>query len=1255
MSALRPWTPTAPLEPGIALVEASAGTGKTYNITSLVLRLVAEQGVTIDRVLVVTYTRAATAELKDRIRNRLTEAVSALSGEGPQDDVVLAHLTRCDESTRRLRLRRLRAAVEGFDQALISTIHGFCQRMLQQNAFESGAAFDLELVPDLSDLVEELVDDHLATLLYEADASQLVFYRDFCRFTRDGLLRLADTALSDPDVRVLPDGPVPDLGAWPEAVETLARAWPDLAGELVAAIEAEVTASKAGTGCFKPRQRTFTRSTIESWAQGIATWLRSDPPLGSLPPAHDRFEPAKMAKQLVDPDVPFNHPAIEALDALCAVPYTIAGALRARFVRDVRERFDTRKAARRVQAYQDLLRGLARRLDPLAGDPQRHVLAEAVGSCFDAALIDEFQDTDADQWTIFREAFGKGRHHLYLIGDPKQAIYGFRGANIHVYALASEQAGERRFTMSTNWRSDRRLLHALNHLLDREHAFGPEVPFGYVRVDAPQGRGADGLQPPDPESPDAAPLQLRWFDGSTFGRDDDGPLNKTLVADALEALVAEDVVELLRSGTQIRADGQWRALRPGDLAVLVRKGRQATAIQEALTDVGVPAVLTGAASVLASDEALVLQYWLQALVEPHSRSAARVAASTRLFGWTAHDLRHADDDPVVSARWEEWLARLVEHREILHRQGFMPAFRRMLGDHRVLARLLALRDGERRVTNLMHVAELLHAAEVRDRLGPGSLLTWLSQRRSDEDLDSETVELRLDREADAVHILTMHKSKGLEFPVVFVPYLWDGGQTQPRESEPLLVPDPGDPTRRLLDVGIPVGEDHRRRAEREAKEEALRLAYVALTRARHRCVVYTGPVRDYEHSPLAAILHGSGPDRLSSGRDRVADGPEALRADLHLLVQRWAQPGSVPLSVRDCTPVRGSRWEPPLEDPPELSVRRFGRKRLDPGWKRHSYSSLTRAAAFVPVTVPQDEAREGFDADPVERVPLPPLPSEDVPLATFPAGPDAGTLIHEVLEELDFVQAVSEPDHVAAVVDRLVALHGFDPQDATVLAAGLEPLITTPLGGPLGELRLADLPRTHRLDELRFDLPILGGSTRRGAADVHRPAREVVAALRQRDDGVLPAEWLVGLERIARQPLAGFLTGSIDLVFRAPSPGDERWYVVDYKSNRLVLPDGRCAPEAFSTAGMAREMASHDYFLQYHLYLVALHRYLGWRLPDYDYDRHVGGVYYLFLRGMLGPDTLREGERVRGCWFDRPSRAVVEALDRALRIDGGEA
>ncbi len=1081
------WDPTAPLTRGTTLVEASAGTGKTHGITTLVVRLVAEEGIPIERILIVTYTRAATAELRARIRTRLVAAAAAARSEAPIEDPVLDLLRHNPAAP-----RRLATAIQDFDRALISTIHGFCQRMLQQTAFESHAAFDLELVPDTDALLDELVDDTLVRAFYDIDPEEIAFLREDCLFNRADLRALARKAVADPDVPVIP---APD-----------------------------------------------------------------------------------------DPKA----------DA--------AGSTRARFVQQIRASFEAHKASRRVQTYQDLLRGLALRLSEHGDPTSRAALATAIGALFDAALIDEFQDTDALQWTLFSTCFGTGAHHLYLIGDPKQAIYGFRGANIHVYAAAARSAGDRRFTLGTNWRSEPALLAALDHLMNHPRFFGPSAPFGFIPVSAAK---------PDVPLPSGEPLEIRWIDPGLVGSSGDKPLGKGEVQATLPLRVAADVARVLAGG--------WH---PGQIAVLVRTGPQAQAIQDALTAARIPAVRSGATSVLASDEALAVQQWLAALAASGGGGTSRLAASNILFGWTAEQLLALDaKDEVAIAAWNEWLTRLAAWRARFLAEGFTPAFGAALEDGEVLVRLLGAPDGERRVTNLNHVAEILDAIERQERFGLGTLLGWLQQRRGDEELESDEIELRLDRDADAVQILTMHRAKGLEFEVTFVPYLWDGLLLRPTDRHALLVPDPADPTRRILDVHPATGPGartpNRTLAEREAQEEAIRLAYVALTRAKSRCILYTGYIRELGTSALAAFLHGRGEDRLASGLARVEGGSAGLLSDLHAL----AAPGSG-ISLTVALPESACPVEIPPSEPAELATLEFARGPLDATWRRHSYTSMVRSAGPAgPELV--EARREGFDDD--AHAATPDDPGEpigvEVPLAPFPSGAEAGTLLHAILEHLDF-QAQND---LEGVVVPLLSAHGFDAGQWTeVLCRGLRDVLGTALGGPLGGTRLADLTRGERLDETRFDLPLRG--TVAGGA--------LAAALR---NAALPRSWLASLARLDTLRLAGFLTGSIDLVFRV----DRRWYVADYKSNRLVA-DGACRPEAFHPEALGLEMEKHDYFLQYHLYVVALHRYLGWRLGEhYDYERDFGGVYYLFLRGMTGSPGA-------GCFFDRPSKAAIDALDRAL-------
>ncbi len=1261
---MRPWSGIEPLERGVTLIEASAGTGKTFGITNLVVRLVAEAGVPIERILVVTYTRAATAELEDRTRSRLVLAIAALEGEAAPDDPVFALLHARgveDPAVRAVQLRRLSRAVESFDLALISTIHGFCQRMLQQNAFESRVAFDLELAPDTDRLVEEIVDDVLVRTFYAAEPERVAFLRQRCGFTREGLLGLARKGLSDPDTQVIPAADGVDPAGWETILEDFQRRWPSLGDDVVAFIEG------GGGGALKPKQRTYTAPKVRAWADAIGAWAGGSPRwFDPQPDVIAWLSPASSSAQLADPDVPMSHPAIDAVEQLGRFVDGVASCLRAAFVRDVRAAFEVAKARLRVQTYQDLLRGLASRLRPTADPADRAALAAAIGGAFDAALIDEFQDTDAEQWTLFSTCFGNGAHHLYLIGDPKQAIYGFRGANVHVYAEAARSAARRQFTMVTNWRSDERLLDALNTVMNREALFGPGASFNYLPVAPPTERlGRDGLSSPLPWTDSASsPLQLRWIDASLVGSDGSAPLGKTAVAAALPARVAEDVVELLSAGWTVPVGDAVRPLAPGDVAILVRKGIQATAVQAALTSVGVPSVLTGAMSVLASEEALAVQYWLEALTTSSGGAFTRVAASTALFGWTAERLLAIEaKEPLAVADWERWLGGLARWRERIGGAGFMRAFGSALDDEDVLSRLLALADGERRVTNLLHVAELLNAAETEERLGVGALLAWLKRRRGDEDLDADVAELRLDRDADAVKVLTMHKAKGLEFPVVFVPYLWDGALLRGADLPALLVSREAEPTLRVLDVHVdascPPKSDNVARAAREAQEEGIRLAYVALTRARHRTVVYTGAIKDFGTSPLASVVHGSGPDRLTSGAVRAGAGPEGLLQDLLTLARESDRDGEPGVAVSIAGPLMGLTTSLPEATPPTLDVRRFGRGPLDPHWRRHSYTSVVRAAGHAGSEVIESRL-EGFDDDGLadefygggRRA----LAEAEVPLAVFPGGADAGTLLHAVFEGLDFelahprVPSDEATVGVSAVVSDALSAHGFAAARWTEpLTLGFLDVLRTPLGGPLTELRLCDVPRSARLDELRFDLPLAGGSAHARQGEFEEPVRgtDLALALRLASPGTLPSDWLASLERLEGLYLAGFLTGSIDLVFHA-GEGERRWFVVDYKSNKLHTR-GACVSSAFGQDGMLAELTRHDYFLQYHLYLVALHRFLRWRLgAAYDYDRDVGGVYYLFFRGMLGAGSPRDGDLVRGSFFDRPTKEVIEALDRAF-------
>ncbi len=1232
MTEAHTWDPTGPLPCGTTLLEASAGTGKTWTIEALVLRLVAETAIPVDRLLVVTYTRAATAELGDRIRRRLRAALEAF--RAPQaassDDPVVAHLlqvaaARDDVAGFRARLRQ---AIEAYDQATISTIHGFCQRVLQQHAFESRAALDAELVEDVDDLIAEVADDLYATDTHDASVED-VQGRKAMKLDPDGTRALVKAAVSDPDRRITPSAH--DVEAdLPSEARALVERLDEEGDALVEAIEAAKS-----EGRFRKRTTTYSGGKAEERRRVARSWLASVAG-GAVAPLTVKdaawWSRAKRADYAAEGAEAFEHSLMDAVAAFVDRVGAWPGGVRAQVATRARVRFEAAKAQRGVLAFQDLLRQLAVRLGPSADPEARRLLSEAIRRSYDVALIDEFQDTDPHQWTIFRTVFDHPTRRLFLIGDPKQAIYGFRGANIHVYEQATGVVGDRQFTMTVNHRSDGALLKALHTLWNRPGVFGP-TSFGWVDVDPSKAGASARLRPASHGAGTQAALQVRWLDDVS---------NKALGVAACAEVCAADVTRLLHRKDEVLDEGTWRRVRPGDVAVLVRTGAQAKAMQAALGALGVPAVLSGADSVLASDEAEALALWLDALASPRG-TAARVAASTALFEWTAADLAALDrEDPVVAARWDAWLTDLQRWRGILVRDGLLLALRTALFDQGVVGRLLARPGGARRLTNLLHLGELVHAFATERRAGLDAMRRWLAVRRMDDEVERDARELRLDRDDDAVQIMTVHKSKGLTVRFAFVPFAWAARVQDPPLGALVHAGEGDEAASQWLHVGIdktaPATAAALAAHAREAAQEDVRLLYVAVTRARHQVVLYGTDQQATAGSALAWVLagHPDGEPGETIPVDAAREAAEALAA--HPEIAFWSGPGPAVEPWVESDRALG-----------DLSVRPFTRGPLDPYWRRHSYSALSRRVGHD--EVPEDRIgvdRDGASpADPGMAAPEPGPPGEDVPLAAFPGGAEAGTALHAILEHAEFTGVTSDTQALHGVVAEQLDKHGFDGATwADRLTPGIAAAILTPLGGTLEGLRLADLPKTARLDELRFDLSLAvgepGSSTPVGVDGV----LDVLAS--REAEGVFPAGWVDSLDGLRGVQIAGFLTGAIDLVFRNPRPGG-RWWVVDHKSNKVApRADGGLDVSAFRPEALSAEMARHHYFLQYHLYLVALHRLLRWRVKDYDYDRDVGGVAYLFVRGMVGPDTPVHGDRRAGVYLDRPSAAVVEALDRAL-------
>lgn len=1259
---------------GTSLIEASAGTGKTYTITTLYLRLLLERGLAVSEVLVVTYTRAATAELRDRIRKRIADALYAFEVDDADGDVALAELmSRLSGDVERKRaLGQLTAALAGFDEAAILTIHGFCQRVLHENAFESRASFRSELLVDERGLLNEIVGDYWATAVAEEPESFIRFLvRE--KTTVASLVTLAMRAGGVEPFRLLPEAQDVDTSAlerceraFHETFESVRKAWRSVGAQALELVRKAAEEKQLSGSVYRLKTIEGTWSLVleELFADAAPGAVAACRPFECLTPG---LLKSKTNKGKTTPE----HAFFEMCADLWAADQELCSLLAAKklnFQRELVETVASESAARKEQngqqTYDDLLRQVGAALASQAGG----ALAGQLREKMPAALVDEFQDTDRLQYQILRRIWheegafaradelgggddeaeeaaegkeGKNRaSSLFLIGDPKQAIYAFRGADVHTYLSAKRDVKGRSYTLDTNWRSDPSMVAAANTLFQQV-----EVPFRLEEIPF-----EPVLSRPEAEDEligshvaDASPAAL---DIVFFARDDDKPVTKERANQELPWRVAADIAGLLRSDVQL----EGRAIRSSDIAVLCRSNIQAHDLCGALRDVGVPAALLGSASVFDSEEAIDVERLLDAIAEPGSTSRVRAALTTRLLGLAGRDIEQLDRD---EAAWDEWLLRFQGWNQSWKRRGFVRMFHQMLRDAGVHVRLLGYEDGERRLTNYLHLCELVEQATLSNHLGPRGSVEWLSSMRVDRSLRENVVgeegELRLESDAEAVKVVTVHKSKGLEYPIVYCPYLWDSSKLRDIERRWPRFHDASDREQMVLDLGSEDHEAHRTIAEEEAAAEGMRLLYVALTRAKHRCTVVWGNIKDAETSSLASLLHPAEQEETTEkdSKPQSLKGMSDQEMNSALLEFVGRSDGTASLRALGREP---ARREESAADGREFFFRK-AKRRVATHWRHSSFSNLAASAHGAQYhergVLDADVSRgqeDGLDYDAVpEAVPNAMLEgvegefqdTAEVLLNPFPAGAAAGTFLHSILEHLDFEKPALEQSR--DIVGESLEAHGFEASWRGLLGSAIDEIVGTPWhdDGP----SLAQLSRATRIDEMEFLLPVASRSSGERAAPA-MTVEDLARVFAQHAKSDLQREYAERLRGLNFEALAGYLKGYIDLVFEWRG----RYYIVDYKSNHLGPTASRYLPSQLEVP-----MVEYHYVLQYHIYTVALHQYLALRLPDYDYERHFGGAYYLFLRGMKPSHPAGVG-----VYSDRPDEAFVTALTTLFVGESGE-
>ncbi|KUI44962.1 exodeoxyribonuclease V subunit beta [Mycobacterium sp. IS-1590] len=1083
-----------PAERSTTVLEASAGTGKTFALAGLVTRYLAEGVATLDQMLLITFSRAASQELRDRVRRHIVDAVQAFADPSSVDtNEIIEHLLAGTPNQLAKRETRLRDALAAFDAATIATTHQFCQLVLKSLGVAGDSDSRVTLVESLEELVTEIVDDlYLHHFGRERD-NPLLTYAD--------ALRLAKQVVEHPATELRPEDPQPDSRA-----------------------------------------------------------------------------------------------------EVCV-----------RFARDVLAELEVRKRRKGILGYDDLLSRLAEALEADDSPAQLRMHQR-----WPIVMVDEFQDTDPVQWRVIDRAFTR-RSTLVLIGDPKQAIYAFRGGDIVTYLSAASKADVQK-TLANNWRSDEALVNRLQAVL-RGAQLGHEKIVVHDVAAKHEGSRLAG-------APCDEPFRLRVVRRNTFGRSG----TSVLPIDQLRTHIPKDLASDIGALIDSDATFDGRRLGAGDIAVIVENHRDARVCYRALCDAGIPAVYTGDSDIFNSDAAEDWLALLEAFDQPHRPGVVRAAAATMFFGETAETLVTGGDQ--LTDRIAETLREWAGHaRERGVAAIFEAAQLAGMGD-----RVLSWRNGERQMTDLAHMTQLLQEAAHREHFTLPALRDWLRAQRDERSGAAERFR-RLDNDAAAVQVMTVFVAKGLQFPVVYLPFAFNRHVFEPE----LVLYHEGET--RCLHIGGNDSPDFHAVSKVGREEDASddsRLMYVAMTRAQSQLVAWWAPSRDEPNGGLSRLLRGRRPGE-SMVPDVVVPGKVSDDEALARL-REWEAFGGP--AIEESVP-RPRRARPVPHDPAEVAARHFHRT-IDTAWRRTSYSGLIRAVEAMPVSSEPEVAE--LD-DEVAEIPLTTQVADaDVPspMAELPTGAKFGSLVHAVLETADPFAA----DLTAELETRVREHSVWWPVDvdASALAAAMVPMYDTPLGPLAGGATLRQIGLRDRMREMDFEFPLAGGDLRASAPDIRlADVGELLRAHLPADDPLASyAERLTGAG-LGPQPLKGYLSGSVDAVLRV----HDRYLVVDYKTNWLGDPNRPLTAADYSRPRLAEAMLHSDYPLQALLYSVVLHRFLRWRVSGYSPERHLGGVLYLFLRGMCGSDTPTEDGHPAGVFSWHPPTALITALSDLL--DAGRA
>lgn len=1188
---------------GVNLIEASAGTGKTYSIASLYLRFVLESNLPVESILVVTFTEAATSELKDRIRKRLRECLDYLkNGSISGEDAFLESLSKLKGNAKKLAEMKLEISLRTFDRASIFTIHGFCRRILQEQAFETGSMFNFRLEPDLSDLEAEIISDFLRSRFKKDEnnpESNLYESSIFLRYLVNNKFFSGSLSQFMSKIRPFPKVMVKDFHGFYDRAETInaEKKFVDSFEKAKTIWESKKTEIRTCLLESKSLNGTsYKEGIIKRLFEDIKEYLSNEIP---QPVLFDDFEKltssfiiTKTKKGQSPPEHDFFNLCEDlkiASDFLADLYITELNRIKKDFIEYYSIESEKRKNINNTLGFNDLLLKVH---DAIKG-PFSEKICGSLRKKFRAALIDEFQDTDHIQYDIFSTVF-KNTTPLFLIGDPKQSIYGFRGADIFAYLKASEQA-EKKYTLTTNWRSDGDLIQAVNSIFsNRENPFVFEG-INYFNSKASKGRNNSNFEFPGIEGS----LEIFAF----AGKNNDSVKKP-------ENLICEYVAERISRLISKKATISGQPVRPCDIAILVRRHIEGKRIKKLLDKAGIPSVSSGGDDVFKSVEALYISRLLSAVANISDMSRLKAALLTPFFGRNADEIADLDRDEKAL---DKNVLIFKDLNETWTKKDFSQMFRKAVNRHGVMASIASEPDGERTLTNLFHLAELINHQEASEKLSMDEVISWLSEKMKPETNGSEEELLRLESEADAVKIITIHKSKGLEFPIVFCPFPAKDMSRMNNESIVIHSSD-DDESFTYFDVTHPDFKITQKKQRAEELAESSRLLYVALTRAKHACFIAIDT--DSCCSALGYLLFHDNKLNMNDGIDDLKKGLGSTdftekRSRLDDLCKKSG--GSIFISdyTADNWPKINNLSDHTKENLANISIRTFER-RIKSGPVITSFSGLT-AESHSPKINPDvpDPEEENYNL----RETGSKASESKKTILDFPRGTEAGNLIHSFIESLDFK---ADKDAIQYLAETKLQEFGFDMEWAGIITDMATVLVSVKLQTVDSNFSLSSIKSESRINEMGFYFPIKKllpsdlAKTFSGKCGDEENNQKLVNKL----------------EKLNYWPISGFMRGFMDMFFEH----DGLYYIVDWKSNHIGDTS-----ESYSNERLNDIMISELYILQYHLYVVALDRYLSSRIPKYSYDKNFGGVFYLFIRGL-------DESGKNGIYFHKPDEAFIKKL-----------